>query len=106
MSNFYYIDCLLYTQNNQKEVNAVAFKQHVMSSVKTLFGEVGFSRNVDLLTYNPSKQQGILRCTSDHYVKLRGALTLYQSGDCSFRVINSSPVLLSLVSNSRTYTHS
>lgn len=79
-----------------------------MQSMKILFGEVGASITVDVLKYDTEKQRAILRCPSEFYVKLHSCLTLrgdYGGSSCVYKVHQTSPFLLSLLSNSRTYRH-
>ncbi|XP_075222188.1 ribonuclease P/MRP subunit p14 a [Lycorma delicatula] len=109
MCDYRYLDITLsFEANCDIPVSAVDFKYHVVQSVKDVFGEIGASISVDVLKYDSSKKTGIIRCPASSYVKLRSALTLsseYGGRCCSYTINNSSPLLISLLSNSRTYIH-
>lgn len=79
-----------------------------MQAVKTLFGEIGASVTVDILKYNPDTRRAILRVPADFYVKLHSSLTLcgeYEGIHCAYRVHKTSPLLLTLLGDSRDYIH-
>lgn len=90
------------------EITDAFFKKHVIDCVKTLFGEVSAAVPVDLLKYNYKARRGILRVPIDSYVKLHSSLTLcgsYEGAECVYRVHKTSPLLLSLLGDSRDYQH-
>jgi len=74
-------------------------KGAIISSLTTVFGEIGGQTDVDLLTFDESKQKGILRVQSDFLVKVRAALTLisnFQGIPAIFQVNQSTQQLSSL----------
>ncbi|XP_072162382.1 ribonuclease P protein subunit p14 isoform X3 [Bemisia tabaci] len=90
------------------EISAVDFKHHVMKSVKILFGQVGINEFIELLSYDTVNHRGIFVCSREFYVKFRAAISLtkkFEGFNCSYLVNKVSPNALSLLSNSRTYTH-
>ncbi|RZF44556.1 hypothetical protein LSTR_LSTR001314 [Laodelphax striatellus] len=92
----------------EKSISAVSFKGHVIKCVKNVFGEFGASHKIDVLKYDLINRSAIIRCPSTFYVKLLSALTLsgeFEGLACCYRLNRSSPYLLSLLSNSRTYEH-
>ncbi|XP_066474292.1 ribonuclease P protein subunit p14 isoform X2 [Tiliqua scincoides] len=91
-------------QEDAISLNAVEFKQLIISALKRLHGEVGAALPVDVLTYEEKTLSAILRVPNIGLVKLWSALTLlssYQNRSCAFRVIQTSPFLLALAGNSR-----
>ncbi|XP_062979504.1 ribonuclease P protein subunit p14 [Elgaria multicarinata webbii] len=103
-SEYHYLKIHLEFQEADISLNAVEFKQLIISALKRLHGEVGAALPVDLLTYEEKTLSAILRVPTIGLVKLWSALTLfgsYQNRKCSFRVIQTSPFLLALAGNSR-----
>nr|CAD7573782.1 unnamed protein product [Timema californicum] len=89
-------------------ITAAYFKNHVLGALRTLFGGIGSSVDIDVLKYDEDSCRAILRCPATSYVKLRSSLTLcgdYSGIPCAYRVRNASPCLLSLLGDSRTYQH-
>jgi ribonuclease P protein subunit RPP14 len=77
----------------------VFVKGAIVKSLKTVFGEIGGETDLDLLTFDDSRQKGILRVPIDFVVKTRAALTLiseFQGIPAIFQVNKSSPQLASL----------
>ncbi|KAJ9599245.1 hypothetical protein L9F63_010247 [Diploptera punctata] len=79
MAEYYYLDVSIEIEEGKREISAVYFKNHIIQALKTLFGEVGASINVDILKYQSATKRAILRCPSDSYVKLLSSLTLSSS---------------------------
>ncbi|XP_066474294.1 ribonuclease P protein subunit p14 isoform X3 [Tiliqua scincoides] len=103
-SEFHYLKIHLEFQEDAISLNAVEFKQLIISALKRLHGEVGAALPVDVLTYEEKTLSAILRVPNIGLVKLWSALTLlssYQNRSCAFRVIQTSPFLLALAGNSR-----
>lgn len=89
-------------------VTATTVKTQLLIAVRQLLGTEGAAHKVDILRYNQSERRFVLRCDSDHYVRLRAALTLastFEGEPCSYSVHKASPNLLSFTANSRTYKH-
>nr|XP_018917091.1 PREDICTED: ribonuclease P protein subunit p14 isoform X2 [Bemisia tabaci] len=110
MLSNYYLDVSLKFEVLPKhsEISAVDFKHHVMKTVKILFGQVGINEFIELLSYDTVNHRGIFVCSREFYVKFRAALSLtkkFEGFNCSYLVNKVSPSALSLLSNSRTYTH-
>ncbi|XP_060622458.2 ribonuclease P protein subunit p14 [Anolis sagrei] len=103
-SEYHYLNIRLEIEDANISLNAVEFKQLIISALKRLHGEVGAALPVDVLTYEEQNLSAILRVPNSGLVKLWSALTLlgsYQNRDCAFRVIQTSPFLLALAGNSR-----
>nr|XP_060622458.1 ribonuclease P protein subunit p14 [Anolis sagrei ordinatus] len=103
-SEYHYLKIRLELEDPNISLNAVEFKQLIISALKHLHGEVGAALPVDVLTYEEQNLSAILRVPNSGLVKLWSALTLlgsYQNRDCAFRVIQTSPFLLALAGNSR-----
>ncbi|XP_061487754.1 ribonuclease P protein subunit p14-like [Rhineura floridana] len=103
-SEYHYLKIHLELQEADVSLNAVEFKQLIISALKRLHGEVGAALPVDILTYEEKTLSAILRVANAGLVKLWSALTLfgsYQNGKCAFRVMQTSPFLLALAGNSR-----
>ncbi|XP_054833835.1 ribonuclease P protein subunit p14 [Eublepharis macularius] len=103
-SEYYYLKIYLEFQEVGISLNAVEFKQLIISALKRLHGEVGAALPVDVLSYEEKTLLAILRVPITGLVKLWSALTLldsYQNRKCAFRVIQTSPFLLALAGNSR-----
>ncbi|XP_051028894.1 ribonuclease P protein subunit p14 [Acomys russatus] len=103
-SEYHYMKVRLEFQEQGVELNAAQFKQLLVSALRDLFGEVGASLPVDVLTYDEKTLSAILRICSSGLVKLWSSLTLfgaYKNKKCAFRVIQVSPFLLALSGNSR-----
>ncbi|XP_031357910.1 ribonuclease P protein subunit p14-like [Photinus pyralis] len=104
---YYYLDVSLVLADNQ-EITPALFKNHILTSVKQVFGEIGAAVPFDVLKYDSTQNRAILRVPRDHYVKFRGSLTLagyYQGVLCAYTVHKASPLLLSLLGDSRSYVH-
>lgn len=79
-----------------------------MKYIDQVFGETAAAIPIDILRYNPSTKEAILRVHKDQYVKVRSSLTLcgdYEGTPCVYRVRKATPMLLSLLGDSRTYIH-
>ncbi|XP_048348211.1 ribonuclease P protein subunit p14 [Sphaerodactylus townsendi] len=103
-SEYYYLKIHLEFQEVGISLNAVEFKQLIVSALKLLHGEVGAALPVDVLSYEEKNLFAILRVPIIGLVKLWSALTLfdsYQNRKCAFRVTQTSPFLLALAGNSR-----
>ncbi|KAK5649138.1 hypothetical protein RI129_004030 [Pyrocoelia pectoralis] len=101
---YYYLDISFVNQ----DITAALFKNHIITSIKHVFGEIAAAIPFDVVKYDPSEIRAIVRVTQDHYVKFRGSLTLagyYQGKPCAYIVHKVSPLLLSLLGDSRTYVH-
>ncbi|XP_042310335.1 ribonuclease P protein subunit p14 [Sceloporus undulatus] len=104
VSEYHYLKIHLEFQEADISLNAVEFKQLIISALKRLHGEVGAALPVDVLTYEEKNLSAILRVPNSGLVKLWSALTLlgsYQNRNCAFRVVQTSPFLLALAGNSR-----
>ncbi|XP_053144235.1 ribonuclease P protein subunit p14 isoform X2 [Hemicordylus capensis] len=89
-SEYHYLKIQLEFQEAGTSLNAVEFKQLIISALKRLHGEVGAALPVDVLTYEEKTWSAILRVPSRGLVKLWSALTLLgscQNRKCAFRVI-------------------
>ncbi|XP_008103640.2 ribonuclease P protein subunit p14 [Anolis carolinensis] len=103
-SEYHYLKIRLELDDTNISLNAVEYKQLIISALKRLHGEVGAALPFDVLTYEEQNLSAILRVPNSGLVKLWSALTLlgsYQNRDCAFRVIQTSPFLLALAGNSR-----
>nr|XP_028575439.1 ribonuclease P protein subunit p14 isoform X2 [Podarcis muralis] len=103
-SEYHYLKIHLEFQEADFSLNAVEFKQLIISALKRLHGEVGAALLVDVLTYEEETLSAVLRVPNVGLAKLWSALTLfgsYQNRKCAFRVIQTSPFLLALAGNSR-----
>ncbi|KAJ7317105.1 hypothetical protein JRQ81_003267 [Phrynocephalus forsythii] len=104
VSEYHYLKVHLEFQEAGNLLNAVEFKQLIISALKRLHGEVGAALPVDVLAYEEKSLSAILRVPTRGLVKLWSALMLfssYQSQQCAFRVTQTSPFLLALAGNSR-----
>ncbi|XP_048403208.2 ribonuclease P protein subunit p14 [Stegostoma tigrinum] len=87
-------------------LNAAHFKQLIVLALKDLHGEFGAALPVDVLRFEEETLTAILRVKSSGLVKLWSALTLlgsYQNQKCAFTVMQVSPFLLALSSDSREF---
>ncbi|XP_034941306.1 uncharacterized protein Rpp14a [Chelonus insularis] len=104
-----YLDVSLEFPNNpHRDISEVFLKNHVMQSLKQLFGEEGANCSVDLLRFNHTSRRFILRCEDKDYVRLRSSLTLastYNDDDCVFTVHKASASPFGLLSDGRDYQH-
>ncbi|KAG3287750.1 HTD2-containing [Ictidomys tridecemlineatus] len=80
-SVYHYMKVCLEFQDHGVGLNAAQFKELLISTLKDLFGVVGAALSLDVLTYEEK--------------------TLLTGKKCVFRVIQVSPFLLVLSSNSR-----
>jgi len=108
-SNYYYLDVSLeLAEEKDREITPAFFKNHIIKSIKQLFGEAGAAVPVDVLKYHSVEKRAILRVPNDHYVKLRSSLTLtgdYEGTSCVYNIHKASPLLLALLGDSRDYQH-
>lgn len=94
------------TKEPDKPITVTTLKTQLMIAIKQFLGTEGASHPVDILKYNSSKKRFILRCESDHYVRLRAALTLattFEGEPCTYTVHRATANLLSFTADSRTY---
>ncbi|EEB19022.1 Ribonuclease P protein subunit p14, putative [Pediculus humanus corporis] len=106
MTIYYYLDVDFIIENNKVEVDIYKLKQIITSCVRKLFGEAGVGNQVDILKYEASTGQIILRCFRDFYVKLRSSLSFGSEFDdihYSFYVKKASASILTLLSNNKLY---
>ncbi|KAF4524099.1 hypothetical protein B566_EDAN007682 [Ephemera danica] len=108
-SNFWYIDVsLAFSDQWRKNLDIAHFKMQIIKAMKQLFGELGAAIPVDVMKYNQATGRAVLRCPTKNYVKLRSSLTLvsaFEGQKCVFKIHKASPSIISLLSNSRTWTH-
>lgn len=79
-----------------------------MLAVKQFFGSEGANQLVDIIRCDLGCRRFILRCESKNLVKLRAALTVADSFEgiaCIYEVLRTTPNLLALAVNSRTFVH-
>lgn len=108
-SDFWYIDVsLAFNDPWRKNLDVAHFKMQIVKAVKQLFGELGAAIPVDVMKYNQATGRAVLRCPTKNYVKLRCSLTLvstFEGQKCVFKIHKASPSIISLLSNSRMWTH-
>lgn len=74
-----------------------------MTSLTTIFGEIGGFTEINLLKFDENRKRGIFKASTDYEIKLRTALTLikeYQGIPASFqvnRVSNQLPALIEFI---------
>ena len=100
-SKYWYLDVSLLRAD--EVVTVTYFKMQVLNAMKQMFGEFGAASPIDIMKFSPLSARAILRCPASSYVKLRGSLTL--TSTCVFKIHKTSPILISLLSNSRSYDH-
>ncbi|XP_037520045.1 ribonuclease P protein subunit p14 [Rhipicephalus sanguineus] len=103
-----YMDVSLRFEEPGEEVDATMFKFIIQQALRTSFGEVGASVNVDVLKFREADLRAYLRVLSSNLVRLWSSLTLtscYNGRPCSFRVYKVSPSLASLAVSSSHYQH-
>ncbi|XP_026474903.1 ribonuclease P protein subunit p14 [Ctenocephalides felis] len=108
MSDFYYLDLSLELAQDDSNVSIIYLKKNIINSLRQIFGEISSSVNIDILKYDSCERRAIIRVPAEQYVKLRSSLTLcstYENISCAYKIHNISPSLLSLIGNSRTYSH-
>ncbi|XP_046402267.1 ribonuclease P protein subunit p14-like [Ischnura elegans] len=109
MNQYFYLDVNLLIEGKVSFITSAHVKNHVTRALLSLFGEVGASIPVDVISFNPETCCAILRCPSKFYVKVHSSLSLcgqYEGLKCVYRIRKVSPYLLSLLSNSRDHKHS
>uniref|UniRef100_A0A224Z3F8 Ribonuclease p 14 subunit n=1 Tax=Rhipicephalus zambeziensis TaxID=60191 RepID=A0A224Z3F8_9ACAR len=103
-----YMDVSLRFEEPGEKVDAAMFKFIIQQSLRTSFGEVGASVDVDVLKFGEADLRAYLRVLSSNLVRLWSSLTLtscYNGRPCSFRVYKVSPSLASLAMSSSHYQH-
>lgn len=88
------------------EIDAVTFKSILIQTLDALHGKVGSAISVDIIKFEASLKEAILRVKESGLVKLWSALTLlsyYEDKRCAIYVIQVSPYLLSLGADSRQW---
>ncbi|PFX34375.1 ribonuclease P protein subunit p14-like [Stylophora pistillata] len=88
------------------EIDAVTFKSILIQTLDALHGKVGSAISVDIIKFEASLKEAILRVKESGLVKLWSALTLlsyYKDKRCAIYVIQVSPYLLSLGADSRQW---
>jgi len=88
------------------QLDAVTFKGLLLQALDSLHGKIGAALNVDVLRFEAKTMEAIVRVRERGLVKLWSALTLfsyYQDRQCAFTVIQVSPHLLSLATDSRQW---
>lgn len=86
------------------EIDAVTFKSILIQALDSLHGKVGSAISVDIIKFEASLKEAILRVKESGLVKLWSALTLmsyYKDRRCAIYVTQVSPCLLSLGADSR-----
>ncbi|KAJ8258314.1 hypothetical protein COCON_G00173260 [Conger conger] len=103
-SVYHYLKIYLILDNDDRKINAVYFKQMIISALRDLYGEIGAAFPFDVLKFEEDTLTAVLRVYNSGLVKLWTALTLlgsYQSEPCAVHVTQVSPFLLALSGNSR-----
>ncbi|RMX40771.1 hypothetical protein pdam_00021851 [Pocillopora damicornis] len=88
------------------EIDIVIFKSILIQALDSLHGKVGSAIGVDIIKFEASSMEAILRVKESGLVKLWSALTLlsyYKDRRCAIYVIQVSPYLLSLAADSRQW---
>lgn len=86
-------------KNQPEEILPIFVKGAVTQSLNQVFGEIGGQTDFDLLTFDESRQKGVIRVATKFAVKTRAALTFiseFQGIPASFQVnntANSLPVI-------------
>lgn len=107
---FIYMKIKLMLQDDVSiDFDIVSLKELILKSLKERFGEMGKSLPVDVLGYNETTREGIIRCSDIVFNRLSCSLLFC----CEFRsltfyakILKVSYSSLALTSNSRTYRHS
>lgn len=97
-----------FSKDQDRDITPAFFKSHVVKCINQVFGETAAAIPVDVLKYQPRTKEAILRVHKDQYVKVRSSLSLcgnYEGTECVYRIRKASPMLLSLLGDSRTYNH-
>lgn len=97
-----------FPKDQEREVTPAFFKNHIVRCIDKIFGETAAAIPLDILKYNPSTKEAILRVHKEQYVRVRSSLTLcgdYEGIPCVYRIRKATPMLLSLLGDSRTYNH-
>ncbi|KAI8921366.1 hypothetical protein DFJ77DRAFT_449574 [Powellomyces hirtus] len=82
------------------------FRNAINHALREAFGIVGAGHHVDLLKFDQSGQEGLIRTPYDSGPTLRAALTLlreYQSKELRIDVLDCSPYLFTVAHNSRNW---
>ncbi|KAK9884078.1 hypothetical protein WA026_005016 [Henosepilachna vigintioctopunctata] len=90
------------------DVTPAFYKKNINRAVRSLFGESACSSNIDLLKYNPTTLEAVIRVPKHLYVKVHASLTLcanYFDCPCRYIIHKTSPLLLSFQGDSRNYKH-
>lgn len=72
-----------------EDISPIFIKGALITSLNTVFGEIGGFAEVDLLKFDEKRRRGIVRILADYEIKLRTALTLireFQGIPSSFQV--------------------
>ncbi|XP_028413284.1 ribonuclease P protein subunit p14-like [Dendronephthya gigantea] len=110
-SEYYYLKCVLEREESDKMtciiLEPVKLRSLIGTALKQLHGLVGASITVDVLKCEQSNGEIILRVKANNLVKVWSSLTLfsnYNGSECRFRVKQVSPYLMSLATDSRTWS--
>ncbi|RDD45172.1 Ribonuclease P protein subunit p14 [Trichoplax sp. H2] len=102
---FFYLKVKLeFTDRSVTVDDEKGFKSIIISCLQSVYGEIGSIMTVDVLKYDQSKLEAILRTKSRDAVKVWSSLTLtgtYGDYECAFRILQVSPYLMSLAVCSR-----
>ncbi|XP_031561534.1 ribonuclease P protein subunit p14-like [Actinia tenebrosa] len=109
-AEYFYLKVLLEFERcdgvNVPEIDMLLYKRLLIQALEELHGQVGAALTVDVLKYNSSTLQAILRVPESGLVKVWSALTLfgfYQDQRCAFRVLQVSPHLMAFAVDSRQW---
>ncbi|XP_044746478.1 ribonuclease P protein subunit p14-like [Coccinella septempunctata] len=106
---YYYMHISLNFEKDEiPHITPAFFKENIIRSVRTIFGEYACNADIDILKYNPRNLNAILRVPEHLYVKIHASLTFcgsWQGRPCYYTVHKVSPLLLSISHDSRNYEH-
>ncbi|XP_069101235.1 ribonuclease P protein subunit p14-like [Argopecten irradians] len=87
-------------------INATTLKHAIVTSMKSLFGELGYTENIDILRFDEESHEAIIRVRHSFFVKVWNSLCLsgtFNGHSCAFRVNQVSAHLMGLACNSREH---
>ncbi|KAL4229162.1 Ribonuclease P protein subunit p14 [Mactra antiquata] len=86
-------------------IDALNFKQLILSAAKDVFGIAVSCSLIDVLRYEKSSRTAVIRIYHKYLTKLWSSLTMYgniNGAPCAFRILQVSSHLMALANNSRS----
>ncbi|ORX61067.1 hypothetical protein BCR36DRAFT_401319 [Piromyces finnis] len=107
-NEFHYVKVNLEFESPRK-LSEGFFKKAITTALYEAFGNVGSGLAIDILEFDFENQISLLRIPNDYISVFGSALTLFHSFEknpCRFNIISTSPFLISLAHNSRSWNPS